>query len=91
MVFSTVPESSSCHPVVLFGSRAFLALRWMMPGIILGEVASRCLYVVTKPSHMGGEGADVDMLAYPLHRPTARSCQSRGLGLPARHHHVLSL
>jgi hypothetical protein len=40
MVSPSVPESSSYHPGVIFGSRAFLVLRWMMPGIILGEVAS---------------------------------------------------
>jgi hypothetical protein len=27
---------------VLLGSRAFWALRWAMPGMSLGEVASRC-------------------------------------------------
>jgi hypothetical protein len=39
MAFPSVPESSSYLPGVLFGSRAFLALRWTMPGMILGEVA----------------------------------------------------
>jgi hypothetical protein len=40
MAFPSVPESSSYLPNVLFISRAFLALRWMMPEAILGEVAS---------------------------------------------------
>jgi hypothetical protein len=40
MVFSMVSESSSYLSGVLFGSREFLALRWTMPGTILGEVAS---------------------------------------------------
>jgi hypothetical protein len=39
MVFSFVPEPSSCLPDILFGSHAFLAIRTMMPGMILGEVA----------------------------------------------------
>jgi hypothetical protein len=33
---------SSCLPGVLFGSQAFLALRWTALGMILGEVTSRC-------------------------------------------------
>jgi hypothetical protein len=40
MVFPSVPESSSYLPGVLFGSWAFLALRWLMPRMILREVAS---------------------------------------------------
>jgi hypothetical protein len=36
------------------------------------------LYLSAKPSHMG---VDVNGLAYPLHRPTAHSCQTRGQGL----------
>jgi hypothetical protein len=31
MVFPSVPESSSYLPGILFGSLAFLALRWTMP------------------------------------------------------------
>jgi hypothetical protein len=56
MAFSLVLESSSCLLGVPFGSRAFLAMRQMMPCMILGEVASWCLYFVAKPSHMGGGG-----------------------------------
>jgi hypothetical protein len=33
------------------------------------------LYLVAKASHVG---ADVDGLAYSLHRPTACDCQTRG-------------
>jgi hypothetical protein len=36
------------------------------------------LYLAAKPSHMG---VDVDGLAYPLHRSTACSHQTRGQGL----------
>jgi hypothetical protein len=36
------------------------------------------LYLAIKPSHMG---VDVDEIAYPLHRPMAYSCQTRGHGL----------
>jgi hypothetical protein len=36
------------------------------------------LYLPAKPSHIG---IDVDGLAYPLHRPMARSWQMRGQGL----------
>jgi hypothetical protein len=39
-VFSPVPESSSCLPGVLFGSQAFLAMRWTMPGMALEKVTS---------------------------------------------------
>jgi hypothetical protein len=48
------------------------------------------LILVAKPTHAGG-GGDVDGLAYRLHHPTVSSCQSRGQGLPARRHLVLSL
>jgi hypothetical protein len=27
---------------------------WTVPGRILGEVALQCLYLATKPTHMGG-------------------------------------
>jgi hypothetical protein len=54
------------------------ALRWMMPGTVLGDVASRCwLYLVAKPSHVG---VDVDGLACPLHHPTVYSWQMRRHG-----------
>jgi hypothetical protein len=36
------------------------------------------LYLVAKHSHVG---VDVDRLAYPLHRPTVHSCQTREQGL----------
>jgi hypothetical protein len=39
MAFILVPESSSYCPGVLFGYQEFLALRWKMLGMILGEVA----------------------------------------------------
>jgi hypothetical protein len=49
---------------ILLGSRS---LRWMMPGMVLGDIASQHrLYLAAKPSHMG---VDVDGLACPLHRP----------------------
>jgi hypothetical protein len=35
------------------------------------------LYLMAKPFHMG---VDVDWLAYPLHRPTVRRCQTRRHG-----------
>jgi hypothetical protein len=36
---------------------------WTVPGMILGEVALQCLYLATKPTHMGGGGGeDVDGL-----------------------------
>jgi hypothetical protein len=53
-MFSSIPKPSSGLSGVLFSSRAFLAIRWMMPGMILGEVASGCLYLTTKLAHMGG-------------------------------------
>jgi hypothetical protein len=50
------------------GSRT---LRWMMPGKVLGDVASRHqLYLAAKCSHMG---VDVDGLAFSLHHPTVCS------------------
>jgi hypothetical protein len=55
---------------------------------ILDEVALRYQDLATKSSHVR---VDVDGLAYPLHQPTVCSYQSRGHGLPARHHLVLSL
>jgi hypothetical protein len=60
---------------VLLGSRA---LRWTMPEVVLGDVALwRRFYLAAKPSHVGG-GLDVDGVAYPLHRHTTCSHQSRG-------------
>jgi hypothetical protein len=35
-------------------------------------------YFAAKPFHMA---VDVDMIAYPLHRPMTRSCQARGTEL----------
>jgi hypothetical protein len=62
-------------PCILLGSRA---LKWMMSGMVLGDVASRHrLYLAAKPSHVG---IDVDRLAYLLHYPTVCSCQTRGQG-----------
>jgi hypothetical protein len=60
------------------------------PSILGDEMASGCLYLVTKPSHMGGRGVDVDGLAYPLHRPMACRCQLRGHGLTVRRYPILS-
>jgi hypothetical protein len=37
------------------------------------------LYLAAKSFHMR---VDVDGLACPLHRPTVRSCHTRGHGLP---------
>jgi hypothetical protein len=59
-----------------------------MPGSDFVDVALWGLYLAITSSHVGVE---VDGLAYPLHRPTARSYQPRGQGLPVRHHPVLSL
>jgi hypothetical protein len=54
MAFLPALESSSCLPGVLFGSQAFSVMRWMAPETILEEVASQCLYLTDKPSHVGG-------------------------------------
>jgi hypothetical protein len=40
MAFPSVPGSSSYLPGALFGSRAFLVLRWSTPRMILRDVAS---------------------------------------------------
>jgi hypothetical protein len=49
-----------------------------MPKTVLGEVASwRQLYLAATPSHVGGGGVNMAGLAYPLHRPTTCSRQSR--------------
>jgi hypothetical protein len=89
MVFPSVPESSSYLPSVLFSFRAFLALRWTMPRSIFGEVALQSGFTWWLSLPMWGR--DVDGLAYPLHQPTAHSCQARGQGLSAKHYPVLSL
>jgi hypothetical protein len=85
MEFSLVLEPSSCLLGLPFGSRAFLAMRRMVPCMILGEVASRCLYFVDKPSHVGRGGVDVDGLAYPPHRPTVHRHQKGRHGLSTGH------
>jgi hypothetical protein len=84
-----VPESSSYLPGVLFGFQTYLALRWMMLRMILGEVASRNGF--TWQLSLPMLGVDVDMLAYPLHQPTTHSYQVRGHSLSARRCPVLSL
>jgi hypothetical protein len=61
-------------PGVLVGSRVFLALRWMMSGTFLEDIASRHrLYLAANPSHVG---VDVDGVACPLHRPMTCSRQT---------------
>jgi hypothetical protein len=61
----------------------------MTPETILRDVASRrWLYFAAKPSHVV---VDVDGQAYPLHRPTVCSHQTRGQGFlsgAALSHHV---
>jgi hypothetical protein len=52
-VSKPVLESSSGLLGVLFGSRAFLEVRWTMAGSVLVEVASWGHYLATTPSHMG--------------------------------------
>jgi hypothetical protein len=57
-------EVGAAFSGVLLGSRA---LRWIMPGTVLGYIAMlHWLYLATKPSHVG---IDVDRLAYPMHHP----------------------
>jgi hypothetical protein len=53
------PWPSSCLPNVLFGSRAFLALRCMAPGMILGKVTSWCSFTwqLSLPTCRGGGGS----------------------------------
>jgi hypothetical protein len=68
-VFSPVPEPSSYHPGVLFNSQALLVMRWMMPETILREVASGCLYLVTKPSHVGGSCGWASLPSAPTYGP----------------------
>jgi hypothetical protein len=58
---------------VLLGSQV---LRWMVPEMVLRDIASRrWLYLAAKPSLVG---VDMDGLACPLHHPTVCSCQTRG-------------
>jgi hypothetical protein len=72
----------------------FLALgvlRWMMCGMVHGNVASwQRLYLAARPSLMG---VHVDTLVYPLHRPMTCSHQTRGhvflLGVALSHHVVV--
>jgi hypothetical protein len=84
MVFGSVVESSG-H---FLQSRASLAMRWVMPESVLGEIVSWCLCLAMTLSHVGGE---VDILAYPLHQPMAHSYLPRGQSLPVRHRPVLLL
>jgi hypothetical protein len=65
MAFPSVPKSSSYLLDVVFGSQAFLTLRWMMLEMILGEVASQSGFTwwLSLPTW----GVNVDGLAYPLH------------------------
>jgi hypothetical protein len=71
MAFPSVLESCSYLPGVLFSSRAFLVLRWTMPRMILGEVASRSGFTWWLSLPMWG--VNVDGLACPLHQPMAHS------------------
>jgi hypothetical protein len=53
-------------------------VRWMMPGTVLGDVAtSRQLCLAATPSHVG---VDVDGLDCSLHSPMAYNRQTRGHG-----------
>jgi hypothetical protein len=72
MAFLSVTKSSSYLPGVLFGSQTFLALRWTMSEMILGEVASRngSTWRLSFPTW----GLNADGLAFPLHQPMAHSC-----------------
>jgi hypothetical protein len=60
-----------------------------MLGMILGEVASQSDF--TWWLSLSKWEVDVDGLDYPLHWPTAHSCQARGHGLSTRCYPVLSL
>jgi hypothetical protein len=60
-----------------------------MPGMVLGEVLRGVGFTWLLSLPMWG--VNVDGLAYPLHRPTTYSCQSRGqsfLSGTALSHHV---
>jgi hypothetical protein len=75
-------------PGILLGSRAFSALRWTMPGMALGDVASRrWLYLAAKLSHVG---VDVDSLACPPAPSYGLRSSDEGSELPARCGLVLS-
>jgi hypothetical protein len=52
-MFGSVLESSSSLLGVLFGSLAFLAMRWMILESILIEVASWGLFLAATSSNMG--------------------------------------
>jgi hypothetical protein len=90
MAFPLVPESSSYLLGVLFGSWAFLELRCTMPVTIHREVPLRSGFTWRLSLPMW-RGVDVYMLACPLHRCMAHSCQARGHGLSAKRCPVLSL
>jgi hypothetical protein len=76
-VFGPVQESSSSLQCVLFGSRAFLVMRWTIPGLVLIEVASCGLFLAATYTHMGGE---VDGLAYSPRSGLWTVAASRGDG-----------
>jgi hypothetical protein len=82
MAFPSVLDSSSYLLGVLFGSRLFLTLRWMMPEMILGEVASRSDFTwrLSLPTWV----VNVDGLACPLHQPMACSYWVKGQSLPTK-------
>jgi hypothetical protein len=66
-------QAGQGFPSVLLSSKV---LRWMMPGMVVGDIAKqRRLYLVSKTSHVG---VDVDGLAYPLYHPMVCSHQTRG-------------
>jgi hypothetical protein len=72
MVFFWAPECSSFFPGVL-GAKVDDARddNWRHHFTAL-------LYLAATPAHVG---VDVEGLAYPLHRPMAYGCQTRGQGL----------
>jgi hypothetical protein len=83
-----LPGCSSGPPSILLGSHVFLALRWMTPEMVVGNVVAwHRLYLAAQPSHMAG---DVDGLSCPLHHPTDYSHQTRGQiflpGVALSHH-----
>jgi hypothetical protein len=68
-VLKSVPESSPILLGVLFSSRAFLAVRWTMLGMILGEDALWRLYLAAKPSHVGDLGGWASLPPAPAYGP----------------------
>jgi hypothetical protein len=65
---------------ILLGSQA---LRWMMSGTVLGDVASRHqLYLAAKPSNVG---VNVDELACPPAPSYGLQPSDEGVMLPVRH------